>query len=140
MTELKGLGASTGQASGRIVRIDSFSDESVKAFPRDAILAVTMTTPEMIRVMDKASGVITRLGGRTCHAAVVCRGMGKPCIVGLGDAFDQVSDGLWATMISETGTINLLSPDESAERIRAETAPDNSRQGSLRRAALRSGD
>ncbi|MDI6840510.1 MAG: pyruvate, phosphate dikinase [bacterium] len=77
----QGLPASPGAASGRIV----FSPEdAVKAKERNepSILVRFETSPEDIAGMASCEGILTQRGGMTSHAAVVARGMGKPCIVG----------------------------------------------------------
>ena len=45
------------------------------------ILVTEMTSPEMVPLMARAGAVVTFVGGRTCHAAIVCREMGKACVV-----------------------------------------------------------
>jgi pyruvate, orthophosphate dikinase len=76
----KGLPASPGAASGRVVFT---ADEAVKAAKKDKVILVRPeTTPDDIHGMDAAKGILTARGGMTSHAAVVARGMGKPCIAG----------------------------------------------------------
>jgi len=77
----RGLGASPGAAAGIVV----FSAEDAVAAResgRDALLVRIETSPEDIAGMVAASGILTARGGRTSHAAVVARGMGKCCVVG----------------------------------------------------------
>jgi pyruvate,orthophosphate dikinase len=79
----KGLPASPGAASGRIV----FSSEDAtkwKVNGKKVILVRTETSPEDLAGMDAAEGILTARGGMTSHAAVVARGMGKCCISGAG--------------------------------------------------------
>jgi pyruvate,orthophosphate dikinase len=79
----KGTPVSPGVARGPFVYSPS-EIAGLYAQNQDAkpILVVTMTTPEDIEALEKCSGIITRVGGPTSHAAVVARGMGIPCIVG----------------------------------------------------------
>jgi pyruvate, orthophosphate dikinase len=79
----KGLPASPGAASGAVV-FSSEEAENMNKLGRDAILVRHETSPEDISGMDAARGVLTALGGMTSHAAVVARGMGKPCVAGCG--------------------------------------------------------
>ena len=82
---VKGLPASPGAASGEIV----FSPEEagvLKAQGRDVILVRVETSPEDIHGMHSSVAILTARGGMTSHAAVVARGMGKPCISGAGTA------------------------------------------------------
>src|SRR5689334_9144600 len=78
-----GLPASPGAAAGEIV---FSSDEAAKlqADGRKVILVRTETSPEDIHGMHAAQGILTTRGGMTSHAAVVARGMGKPCVSGCG--------------------------------------------------------
>ncbi len=80
----KGLPASPGAASGKVV----FSSEEAKEWAQDrkekVILVRLETSPEDVGGMKVAEGILTARGGMTSHAAVVARGMGKPCVVGCG--------------------------------------------------------
>jgi len=79
----KGLGASPGMASGA-VKIVKNTDELDKIEKGDVLVTV-MTTPDMVPAMKRADGIITDEGGVTCHAAIVSRELGIPCVVGTGD-------------------------------------------------------
>ncbi|WP_299481185.1 pyruvate, phosphate dikinase [uncultured Roseibium sp.] len=78
-----GLPASPGAASGAIV-FTSDEAEKAKAEGRKTILVRVETSPEDIHGMHAAEGILTSRGGMTSHAAVVARGMGKPCVSGAG--------------------------------------------------------
>src|SRR5256714_9160687 len=78
-----GLPASPGAASGEIV-FSSGEAESLKAQGHAVILVRVETSPEDIHGMHAAQGILTSRGGMTSHAAVVARGMGKPCVSGAG--------------------------------------------------------
>ncbi|MBT5828353.1 MAG: pyruvate, phosphate dikinase [Alphaproteobacteria bacterium] len=90
----KGLPASPGAAVGKIV----FSAEDAEHFKlkkEDVILVRIETSPEDISGMHASQGILTARGGMTSHAAVVARGMGKPCVSGAGDLkIDQKSKTL----------------------------------------------
>jgi pyruvate,orthophosphate dikinase len=79
-----GLPASPGAASGEIV-FDSNEAERLKGEGRRVILVRIETSPEDIHGMHAAEGILTTRGGMTSHAAVVARGMGKPCVSGAGN-------------------------------------------------------
>ncbi|WP_370931998.1 pyruvate, phosphate dikinase [Bartonella sp. DGB1] len=79
----KGLPASPGSAVGELV-FSSEEAEKVVAEGRKVILARIETSPEDINGMNVSEGILTTRGGMTSHAAVVARGMGKPCISGAG--------------------------------------------------------
>jgi pyruvate, orthophosphate dikinase len=78
-----GLPASPGAASGEIV-LSSDEAETLKAKGKKVILVRVETSPEDIHGMHAAEGILTTRGGMTSHAAVVARGMGKPCVSGAG--------------------------------------------------------
>jgi pyruvate, orthophosphate dikinase len=78
-----GLPASPGAATGEIV-FSSEDAEAARAEGRKVILVRVETSPEDIHGMHAAEGILTTRGGMTSHAAVVARGMGKPCVSGAG--------------------------------------------------------
>ncbi len=78
-----GLPASPGAASGEIV-FDADEAEALKGQGKDVILVRVETSPEDIHGMHAATGILTARGGMTSHAAVVARGMGRPCVCGAG--------------------------------------------------------
>ena len=78
-----GLPASPGAASGEIV-FSADEAETLKAKDKKVILVRVETSPEDIHGMHAAEGILTTRGGMTSHAAVVARGMGKPCVSGAG--------------------------------------------------------
>ncbi|WP_455474451.1 pyruvate, phosphate dikinase [Bartonella sp. B30(2025)] len=80
----RGLPASPGAATGAIV-FTSEEAEAALTEDRKVILVRTETSPEDIHGMHAAEGILTTRGGMTSHAAVVARGMGKPCISGAGN-------------------------------------------------------
>ena len=78
-----GLPASPGAASGEVV-FSSDEAETARKAARKCILVRVETSPEDIHGMHAAEGILTTRGGMTSHAAVVARGMGKPCVSGAG--------------------------------------------------------
>ena len=78
-----GLGASPGAATGEVV-FTAEEAEKLAADHRAVILVRTETSPEDIHGMHAARGILTARGGMTSHAAVVARGMGRPCVSGAG--------------------------------------------------------
>ena len=77
----KGLPASPGAASGKVT-FSSDEAERLKSLMQDTILVRNETSPEDIHGMHASNGILTSRGGMTSHAAVVARGMGKPCVSG----------------------------------------------------------
>ncbi|MEM6906672.1 MAG: putative PEP-binding protein, partial [Pseudomonadota bacterium] len=86
----QGLPASPGAASGPLVFAPDRA-EAAAAEGRPSLLALVETSPEDIRGMHAASGVLTVRGGMTSHAAVVARGLGTPCVVGAKDLTLDIS-------------------------------------------------
>ena len=80
----KGLPASPGAASGKVV-FTADEAERMKNQNEDTILVRVETSPEDIHGMHAAKGILTARGGMTSHAAVVARGMGRPCVSGSGE-------------------------------------------------------
>ncbi len=94
----KGLAASPGAAVGKVV-FDS--DHAVHhALHSPMILVRKETSPDDIHGMDVSQGIVTMVGGLTSHAAVVARGMGKPCIVGASTLRVDEKKGLLTTTVN----------------------------------------
>src|SRR5205085_11914093 len=79
-----GLPASPGAATGKVV-FTAEEAEKLGSAGEAVILVREETSPEDIRGMDAARGIVTARGGMTSHAAVVARGMGRPCVSGAGE-------------------------------------------------------
>ncbi len=87
----KGLPASPGAAAGTIVFTSEEAEEK-SAAGQSVILCRQETSPEDISGMHAAAGILTSRGGMTSHAAVVARGMGKPCVAGAGELHIDVAE------------------------------------------------
>ncbi len=81
---LKGLGASVGMNSGKVVII--YSADEIDKIKKGDVLVTEMTNPDFVPAMKRAAAIVTDTGGRTSHAAIVSRELGIPCIVGSGEA------------------------------------------------------
>ena len=102
----KGLNASPGAASGAIVFDADSAVERAKAGP--VILVRWETTPDDIHGMIAAQGILTVHGGMTSHAAVVARGMGKPCVASCDDlTLDQGTATIGGTTLNEGDVITI---------------------------------
>ena len=88
----KGIAASPGAATGKIV-FGSAAAQASAARGEPCILVRRETSPEDIRGMHAAAGVLTERGGMTSHAAVIARGLGVPCVVGVSDMRLKTRDG-----------------------------------------------
>lgn len=124
-----GLGASPGLASGKVIIFDmSMSLDVVKD---GDVLVTTMTMPDMVPAMSRAAAIVTDEGGMTCHAAIISRELGTPCIVGTSNATSILKNGMMITVDGTTGTvykgeIKKKSAETSAapaETVYAEAAP-----------------
>jgi pyruvate,orthophosphate dikinase len=80
----KGLPASPGAASGKVIFSSDEAKEIIEKKKENLILVRLETSPEDVGGMEACQGILTARGGMTSHAAVVARGMGKPCVVGCG--------------------------------------------------------
>ncbi|WNO53336.1 pyruvate, phosphate dikinase [Stakelama saccharophila] len=89
----KGLPASPGAASGKVV-FDADTAEKMANNGEDVILVRVETSPEDIHGMHAAKGILTARGGMTSHAAVVARGMGRPCVSGAGTLSVKAKEGV----------------------------------------------
>ncbi|ENN96840.1 phosphoenolpyruvate synthase [Methanocaldococcus villosus KIN24-T80] len=100
---LKGIGASPGIASGRVKIVMDI--EEIDKVEEGDILVTKMTTPDMVPAMKKAAAIVTDEGGLTCHAAIVSRELGVPCVVGTKYATKILKDGMLVTVDGEKGVV-----------------------------------
>jgi phosphoenolpyruvate synthase/pyruvate phosphate dikinase len=103
---LSGQVASQGYAKG-IARIILSSDQ-FESFKDGEILVAGMTRPEFVPLMKRAAGIVTNEGGVTCHAAIVSRELGKPCIIGTKNATTAIHDGDLIEVRAHHGTVRIL--------------------------------
>src|SRR2546430_974200 len=117
-----GLPASPGAASGEIV---FSSDEAAKlqADGRNVILVRMDTSPEDIHGMHAAEGILTTRGGMTSHAAVVARGMGKPCVSGCGSIRVDYGRGTMSIGSRTFKTGDVITIDGSLGQVLAGRMP-----------------
>ena len=117
-----GLPASPGAASGAVV-FSADEAEKAKADGRKVILVRMETSPEDIHGMHAAEGILTSRGGMTSHAAVVARGMGRPCVSGAGSVridYDKQDFQVAGVTVKAGETITL---DGSTGRVMAGEVP-----------------
>ena len=113
---VRGLGASPGMAAGK-VKIVLDIDELDKIKDGD-IMVTTMTTPDMVPAMRRASGIVTDEGGVTCHASIISRELGIPCVVGTGDATTTLKENSGVTLDGKKGLVF-----EGISQTKEEAAP-----------------
>ena len=112
----KGLPASPGAASGKVV-FTSDEAERLNGMMQNTILVRIETSPEDIHGMHAAKGILTARGGMTSHAAVVARGMGRPCVSGSSEIEIDYQNKLFKTKDVEVKEGDLITIDGSAGRI-----------------------
>ncbi|MFA4982734.1 MAG: phosphoenolpyruvate synthase, partial [Candidatus Micrarchaeia archaeon] len=100
---LKGLGAAPGVGKGK-VKILAGPKEIGKVEKGD-VLVTDMTTPDFVPAMKKACAIVTNSGGMTCHAAIVSREMGIPCVVGTKNCTSVLHDGQFITVDASRGVV-----------------------------------
>lgn len=107
---VRGACGSPGRATGpvRVVAADAIT---ASGFEGGDVLVCKMTTPEYIPHMRKASAIITEYGGILCHATIVARELGKPCIVGAKGATTILKDGDKVEADASGGVVYLLNED-----------------------------
>ncbi len=115
----KGLPASPGAASGPVVFFADDAEKVLNETGKKAILVRIETSPEDLKGMLDAAGILTARGGMTSHAAVVARGMGKCCVSGAGELLIdykartievngyKVKEGDWISLNGSTGEVYL---------------------------------
>jgi pyruvate,water dikinase len=100
---VRGIGVSPGRSSGRVKII--LDAKNISGFKQGEVLVTGMTTPDWVPAMKIASAVVTDLGGKTCHAAIVSRELGVPCVVGTENGTRVLNDDKMVTVDGQRGLI-----------------------------------
>lgn len=100
---LQGLPSSPGIGAGKVHLIPS--SEHVNEFQAGEILVTEMTAPDWVPAMKKARAIVTDAGGMTCHAAIVSRELGIPCITGTKTGTKVLSTGMEVTVDAKSGVV-----------------------------------
>ena len=108
---LRGLGAAPGSASGPVRVIGALADAG--RLSDGDVLVTHMTSPDWVPLMRRAAAIVTDSGGMTCHAAIVSRELGVPCVVGTGEATHTLRD---AELVTVDATHGLILPGRAASR------------------------
>jgi len=98
------VGARIGAGPVQVIK----SVEEIKNFKKGEILVTDMTDPDWEPIMKIASAIVTNKGGRTCHAAIVSRELGVPCIVGTGNGTKELLGVTHATVSCAEGEIGKV--------------------------------
>jgi pyruvate,water dikinase len=100
---VRGLGAAPGSASGPVSLLESLAEAA--KFADGDVLVTRMTAPDWVPLMRRAAAIATDSGGMTCHAAIVSRELGIPCVVGTQDATTALRDRELVTVDSTRGLV-----------------------------------
>ncbi len=112
----RALPASPGAASGKIVFSSDIAEDMAQK-GEDVILVRIETSPEDIHGMHAARGILTTRGGMTSHAAVVARGMGRPCVSGAGDVSIDYAAGVMSIGGRQFAAGDLITLDGAAGEV-----------------------
>ena len=105
--DFKGVIASLGRVKG-VARVCHSSREAIAKVNEGDILIASMTLPDFLPAMEKASAIVTDEGGITCHAAIVSRELKKPCIVGTQIATRALKDGDLVEVNANHGVVRIM--------------------------------
>ncbi|MFA5886272.1 MAG: PEP-utilizing enzyme [Patescibacteria group bacterium] len=104
--EIEGARAMGGKIVGRARLILKKGD--INKIKAGEILVTTMTSPDFIAAMKKAAAIVTDEGGLTCHAAIISRELGLPCVIGTKIATRVIKDGDWLEVNANHGIIKII--------------------------------
>jgi len=98
------VGELIGQGPVQVIK----SAQMIHAFRKGEVLVTDMTDPDWEPIMKIASAIVTNRGGRTCHAAIVSRELGIPCVVGTGNATTRLTQGEEVTVDCSEGSVGTI--------------------------------
>jgi pyruvate,water dikinase len=101
LVEGKSVGRKIGAGRARVI----LDPHKIGEFRAGEVLVTDMTDPDWEPIMKIAAAIVTNRGGRTCHAAIVSRELGIPCIVGTGEATDKIATGVGTTVDCSQGDV-----------------------------------
>ena len=121
---VRGLAASSGSVTGT-VRVLRSPDQGDRLLPGEVLVA-PMTSPDWVPTMRRAAALVTDGGGMTCHAAIVARELGLPCVVGARTATTVLHDGDLVTVDGAAGTVTAggARTPAAAPAVSGRAAPD----------------
>ncbi|WP_280404599.1 phosphoenolpyruvate synthase [Nocardia brasiliensis] len=115
---VRGLAAAPGTATG-VVRVLS-SPAQGQSLRDGEVLVAPMTNPDWLPTLTRAAAIVTDSGGMTCHAAIVARELGVPCIVGARTATTALGNGLVVTVDGSAGEVRAGKPASSIGAVAAQ--------------------
>lgn len=104
IVEGKSVGERIGQGKAHVIK----DVKDINLFKKGEVLVTDMTDPDWEPIMKIASAIITNRGGRTCHAAIISRELGIPCLVGTSDATQKINSGQDITADCSQGDIGYV--------------------------------
>lgn len=102
---VSGRSASVGQGTGTVAIV---SDPAKSDFKDGQVLVCKMTSPDYLPLMQRAAAIVTDEGGILCHAAIVARELGKPCVVSTGNATSKLTNGQTVSVNGATGSVTVV--------------------------------
>lgn len=117
---LDGLAASPGIVTGKVAVVPHIS--AITKVKEGQILVTKMTNPDWVPIMKKSAAIVTDEGGTTCHAAIVSRELGIPCVVGTENATKVLKDDMLVTVDGYKGyvyegEVHLAIPEKTTDKI-----------------------
>jgi phosphohistidine swiveling domain-containing protein len=101
---LQGQTGSRGKGQGVVLHAP---DKGVTSVPENTVLVARSTRPELIEMMTSSHAVVTELGGVLSHAAIACRELGIPCVVGVKGALTALAEGVEVIVDADAGRIDV---------------------------------
>ena len=117
------VGAKIGQGPARVIK----SVSGIHEFQPGEVLVTDMTDPDWEPIMKRAGAIVTNRGGRTCHAAIISRELGIPCLIGTVDGTERVAPGMEVTVScaeGETGYVFAGRLEYTIERLNLDEVPE----------------
>ncbi|MGE4544671.1 MAG: phosphoenolpyruvate synthase [Pedobacter sp.] len=114
ITQGRAVGSKIGVGKAIVIKDAS----EIARFQAGAVLVTDMTDPDWEPVMKKAAAIVTNRGGRTCHAAIVSRELGIPCVIGTADGTTTIADGDAVTVCCAEGETGFVYRGELAFEIK----------------------
>ncbi len=121
---VKGIPAGKRSYGAGVAKVVSNPEEAAELIEKGDILVTDMTNPDYVPFMKLAGAIVTDKGGVTCHAAIVSRELGIPCVVGTGDATRLMVTSREYTVDSRSGVVYEGLPLELTEQLSASTQPE----------------
>jgi pyruvate,water dikinase len=120
------VGSKIGQGQVNVIE----STENIHQFQKGQVLVTDMTDPDWEPIMKIAGAIVTNKGGRTCHAAIISRELGIPCVIGAGIATQKISPGQEVTVDCSEGTGNIYEGKLRfrVDRVTLDTIPQTKTQ------------